>query len=107
MRAYSREANDLGQWIFALFVAMAFTAATRAQTHLAADGVARSYSTRTRAVIARLGAPLGLVPWALLVLVAGKNIVISSLLVPEAFPDTCDPGCLSMKSTLWQLSPGP
>jgi len=30
-RAYSREANDLGQLIFALYVAMSVTAATRAR----------------------------------------------------------------------------
>jgi hypothetical protein len=30
VKHYSREANDLGQWLFALYVAMAFTAATRA-----------------------------------------------------------------------------
>jgi TRAP-type C4-dicarboxylate transport system permease small subunit len=41
VRSYSREANDLGQWLFALYVALAFTAATRAHTHLSADTVAR------------------------------------------------------------------
>ncbi len=29
VRAYSREANDLGQWIFALYVSLALTFATR------------------------------------------------------------------------------
>src|SRR3954470_6363257 len=62
-RAYSREANDLGQWLFALYVAMAFTAATRAHMHLAADAVARHYPQRTRILLARVGALLGLIPW--------------------------------------------
>ena len=53
VRSYSREANDLGQWLFALYVAMAFTAATRDHTHLSADTVARMYSERTRARLAR------------------------------------------------------
>ena len=44
VRAYSREANDLGQIIFALFVAVSVTAATRAGTHLAADTLAQRYS---------------------------------------------------------------
>ena len=35
IQVYSREANDLGQWLFALYVAAAVTAATRAGTHLA------------------------------------------------------------------------
>src|ERR1043165_5840955 len=62
VRSYSRDANDLGQWLFALYVAMAFTAATRAHTHLAADTVARLYSEKTRARLAWLGALVGLVP---------------------------------------------
>src|SRR5258708_31247628 len=45
---FSREANDLGQWLFALYVAMAFTAATRAHTHLAPHAVARHYAEHTR-----------------------------------------------------------
>src|ERR1700688_2803789 len=38
---YSREANDLGQWLFALYMAASIAAATRAQTHLAADTISR------------------------------------------------------------------
>src|SRR5437667_11641721 len=72
-RTYSREANDLGQWLFALYVAMAFTAATRAHTHLAADAVARHYPERTRVLLARLGALLGLFPWALFVIFGGAS----------------------------------
>ena len=53
---YSREANDLGQWLFALYVAVSITAATRAGTHLAADTVARNYSAATRDWLARAGA---------------------------------------------------
>ena len=48
VRCCSREANDLGQIIFALFVAVSVTAATRAGTHLAADTLAHRYSARTR-----------------------------------------------------------
>ena len=69
---YSREANDLGQWLFALYVAMAFTAATRAHTHLAADALARHYSAGARAWLWRLGVLIGLVPWALFVAIAGS-----------------------------------
>src|SRR5437588_9469925 len=43
LRVYSREANDLGQWIFALYVAASVTAATRERMHLAADLIARNY----------------------------------------------------------------
>src|SRR5258708_36604212 len=75
-RAYSREANDLGQLIFALYVAMSVTAATRAGTHLAADALARRYSERCRIRLARLGAALGLPPWSAFVLLSSKSLVI-------------------------------
>jgi TRAP-type mannitol/chloroaromatic compound transport system permease small subunit len=104
VRSYSREANDLGQWIFALYVAMAFTAATRAHTHLAADTVARIYSERTRARLARAGALIGLAPWALFVIFGGANLVLSSLRVFERFADTSNPGYFFIKFAVWVLA---
>jgi TRAP-type mannitol/chloroaromatic compound transport system permease small subunit len=104
VRSYSREANDLGQWIFALYVAMAFTAATRAHTHLAADAVARIYSERTRARLAQAGALIGLVPWALFVIFGGANLVLSSLRVLERFADTSNPGYFLIKFAVWVLA---
>ena len=104
VRSYSREANDLGQWIFALYVAASVTAATRAPTHLAADILARRYRPAVRALIMRCGALLGLMPWALLVLIAGKNIVVSSVVSLEAFPDTYNPGYFFVKIALWLLA---
>jgi TRAP-type mannitol/chloroaromatic compound transport system permease small subunit len=103
VRSHSREANDLGQWLFALYVAMSVTAATRARTHLAADLLARRYTPAVRDLIARCGAALGLVPWALLLLVAGKSIVLNSVGVLEAFPDTNNPGYFFIKIALWLL----
>jgi TRAP-type C4-dicarboxylate transport system permease small subunit len=104
VRAWSREANDLGQWLFALYVAMAFTAATRAHTHLAADALARHYSEPTRALLARLGALLSLVPWALFVIIGGAHLVLPSLRLLEAFPDTFNPGYFIIKLALWVLA---
>jgi TRAP-type mannitol/chloroaromatic compound transport system permease small subunit len=103
-RAYSREANDLGQWLFALYVAMCFTAATRAHTHLAADTVARTYSDTTRERLARLGAMFGLVPWALFIIVGGWSLVAGSLRTVESFPDTNNPGYFVVKLALWLLA---
>src|SRR5262249_14517294 len=78
VRSYSRQATDLGQWIFALYAAASVTAATRARSQLAADMLARRYRPALRAWLVRCGAALGVVPWALLVLIAGKNLVWSS-----------------------------
>ena len=103
-RSYSREANDLGQIIFALFVAVSITAATRAGTHLAADAVAQRYSPRLRVHIRQIGALVGIAPWALFILFASKSAVISSLQVREGFPDTGNPGYFIIKLALWIMA---
>lgn len=100
----SREANDLGQWMFALYVAASVTAATRTHTHLAADVLARRYRPGTRDLIARCGAAGGLVLWAALVLAASKNIVTTSVRSLEAFPDTYNPGYFIIKLAVWLLA---
>jgi len=101
---YSREANDLGQWLFALYVAASITAATRAKSHLAADTIARNYSDATRQWLARAGALLGLVPWSVIVLVTGWPVVRDSTLLFERFPDTGNPGYFIVKIALLLLA---
>ncbi|HXX07878.1 MAG TPA: TRAP transporter small permease subunit [Pseudolabrys sp.] len=103
-RSYSREANDFGQILFALFVAVSVTAATRAGTHLAADAVAQRYSARTRHIIWKVGAIAGFVPWALFILVTSKSIVTYSLQLRETFPDTANPGYFIIKLALWVMA---
>jgi TRAP-type C4-dicarboxylate transport system permease small subunit len=104
VRAYSREANDLGQIIFALYVAVSVTAATRAGTHLAADTLAQRYSPRVRRRIKQFGSALGLVPWALFVTISGKSMLLPSLQELEAFPDTYNPGYFILKLALWLMT---
>jgi len=103
-RGYSREANDLGQLVFALFIAVSVTAATRARTHLAADLLARRYSARTRRRLDRVGSAVGLLPWALFVLIAGKSAVISSIRDLESFQDSGNPGYFLVKIALWVMA---
>lgn len=102
-QVYSREANDLGQWIFAIYVAASVTAATRAGTHLGTDAVARFYPGTIRRALTRLGAIL-LVPWALYVVLGSKDIVLGSIRGLEAFPDTNNPGYFLIKTALWMLA---
>ena len=102
-RVYSREANDLGQWIFAIYVAVSVTGATRARTHLGTDAVARFYPGKIRQALTRFGAAL-LVPWALFVLIGSKDIVLNSVRGLEAFPDTNNPGYFLIKTALWILA---
>lgn len=104
VRGYSREANDLGQIIFALYVAFSITAATRAGTHLAADTLAQRYSARTRRHLKQVGAAFAVLPWAVFVLFAGKLFVVSSVLGLESFPDTNNFGYFIIKSALWIMA---
>jgi TRAP-type mannitol/chloroaromatic compound transport system permease small subunit len=97
---YSREANDLGQWMFAIYVAVSVTAATRARAHLAADTIARRYSAATREWLARAGALCGLIPWSIIVLVTSWSLVRDSTLLLERFPDTGNPGYFIIKLAL-------
>jgi TRAP-type mannitol/chloroaromatic compound transport system permease small subunit len=104
VHAYSSQANDLGQIFFALYVAVSVSAATRAGAHLAADSLAQHYTARTRAWLKRLGAGLGLLPWALFVLIASKAFVVPSLMELEAFPETDNPGYFFIKVALWLMA---
>jgi TRAP-type mannitol/chloroaromatic compound transport system permease small subunit len=104
VQAYSREANDLGQLLFALYVAGAVTAATRARAHLAADMLARHYPAKRRNWISRLGAALVLLPWSLFVLVASGRLVFASVLGLESFPETFNPGYFVVKLAVWLLA---
>ena len=101
---YSREANDLGQVTFALFVAASVTAATRAGTHLAADLFAQRYSARTRRRLNQAGAAIGLLPWALFVLIASRTTIVSSVRDLESFQDSGNPGYFLVKLALWVMA---
>ena len=100
----SRQANDLGQIIFALLVAVSVTAATRAGTHLAADTFAQHYSPRTRHRLRQICAIVALLPWSLFVIFASKSFVLSSVLGLEAFADTGNPGYYIIKGALWLMA---
>ena len=85
--------------MFALYVAVAITAATRARAHLATDVVARRYSPRTNALLSRVMPLLVLVPWSAFVIFASWAPLRVSLGVLEAFPDTTNPGYFLVKAS--------
>jgi len=97
VRAWSREANDLGQWIFALYVSLAMTFATRERTHLAVDAIAHGYSARLRGLIARWGGFLCVAPWAVFMVWTVWPTMQRSLLSLEKFPDTNNFGYFFIK----------
>ena len=55
---------------------------------------------KTRLLIVRLGALLGLLPWAVFILFAGRKIVFWSLMQTELFPDTYNPGYFLIKCAM-------
>jgi TRAP-type mannitol/chloroaromatic compound transport system permease small subunit len=101
---YSREANDLAQTLFALYVAVAITDATRRRTHLAADTFALRYPTRLRRLLTRIAALVVLAPWALFILYASWPMVLQSVRQLESFPETYNPGYFIVKLALMLLA---
>jgi TRAP-type mannitol/chloroaromatic compound transport system permease small subunit len=100
IQAYSREANDLAQCLFALYVSIAITSATRRHVHLATDVVAERFSPRMRRTLARTGALFVLVPWSLFILYAAWPMTMQSVRQLEAFPETFNPGYFLLKIAL-------
>jgi len=104
VHAYAIQANDTAQWMFALYVSVALTFATRERTHLAADAFAQRYSPETRQRIARIGGFFCIVPWSLFILVVLTPAVWQSILELEGFPETYDPGYFIIKVATWLLA---
>src|SRR6202171_1907878 len=104
LQAYSREANDLAQVLFALYVSVAITAATRHHAHLAADAFARRYHGAVRYMLMRLGALFVLIPWSMFVIYAAWPSVAQSVRQLEGFPETFNPGYFIIKLALLMLA---
>ena len=103
-QAYSREANDLAQILFGIYVSIAITAASRAHAHLSAEGAARQLDSRTRRVLARVAAAAVLVPWSAFVLYAGSGSLVQSIGQFERFPETFNPGYFLLRIALALLA---
>jgi TRAP-type mannitol/chloroaromatic compound transport system permease small subunit len=106
VQAYSREANDLGQILFAFYVALAVTSASRSRSHIAVESLAQRYSPEIRDHLHRLCSALILIPWAGFIIWAGRPIVINATLQLERFQDTANPGYFLIKIAVWVLAAG-
>ena len=102
--AWSRDANDAAQWIFALYVALALRAATRARAHMAAGLVRRHGAGRWRRAIDRYGEAILVLPWALFVVASSALPTWRSLAGLEAFPDTFNPLYFLIRCAAWLLA---
>ena len=104
VQAYSRDANDLAQILFALYVAVAITAATRDGTHLAADTYSRRYTPVARGRLLRVASGAVLVPLALVIIAAGAPAAWMSLLQLERFPETLNAGYFVVRAAALLLA---
>ena len=102
--AWSRQANDVAQWVFALYVALALREATRQRAHMAAGLFVARYPLRWRRRIARFGEAIFVLPWAIFVLVTGAVPTWNSVLGLEAFPDTFNPLYFVIRASAWLLA---
>ncbi|MDD5250070.1 MAG: TRAP transporter small permease subunit [Rhodocyclaceae bacterium] len=100
LQAGSREANDLAQILFALYVAVAVNYATRRHAHLAADAWAHRYAPATRWRLARIAALCASLPWSLFVLYATGPSVAQSFGQLESFPETFNPGYFLVRAAV-------
>jgi len=103
-KGWSREANDLGQCVFALYVAVSLTAATRSGAHLASDALAHRHGERLRRALEAGLILLGLLPWSLFLLIVGWPALLTSLRGLEAFPDTGNPGYFLIRASGFLLA---
>ncbi|MGZ3158510.1 MAG: TRAP transporter small permease subunit [Burkholderiaceae bacterium] len=102
--AFSREANDLAQLLFGLYVSIGITYATRSQLHLTPNVLAQHYSPQIRAWFLRLVSVCIVIPWAAFILSAATPMVWQSILQLEKFPDTFNPGYFILKMGVWLLA---
>ena len=93
----SREANDAGQWIFALYVSLAMTFATRERAHLAVDAIAHDYPAAARGTISRWGGFACVAPWAAFMIWTIGPTAWRSALMLEKFSETLNPGYFLIK----------
>jgi TRAP-type C4-dicarboxylate transport system permease small subunit len=102
--AWSRQANDIAQWIFAIYVALALREATRRRAHMAAAFLIGRYPLRWQRRLARFGEALAVLPWAAFVLFAGAAPTWNSVAELEAFPDTGNPLYFLIRVSTWLLA---
>lgn len=104
LQRWSREANDVAQIIFAIYVAIAVSYATRRRTHLAADVLASRYPERVRLRLERAAALLVALPWALFILYSSWPSLIQSFAQMESFPETYNPGYFLLRGAVALLA---
>lgn len=98
--AGAAQANDLAQWLFALYVALAIGHAGRRGAHLVARPDLAQPAQGRPPLWRRVGAPLCVLPWALYLALGAAPMVWQSVRGLERFPETANPGYWLVKVAL-------
>ena len=98
------QANDLAQWLFALYVAVALRHARRRGAHLVARPDLAADTAGRHARLRRIGAALCVLPWSLFLVFTAAAPVMRSVEALELFPDTFNPGYFMIKVALLLLA---
>lgn len=97
-------ANDLAQWLFAIYVALALRHADRRDAHLVSRPDLRDAGQGGVRRLRQAGAPLALLAWAVFVWITGWPNAWRSLQGLENFPETANPGYFIVKLALLLLA---
>ena len=104
VEAYSRDANNIAQIVFAVYGAVAITAASRSKAHLAFVGY-RKFASSKRTILWRPWARLACVgPWAAFMLWTAVPQMVESIRVMEKFGEGFTPGYFVMRIALVVLA---
>ena len=103
VQAHSAQANDFAQILFALYMAVAVTAASRERAHLSAGHPPQVHGPapgrwRAWAMLACTA------PWALFLLWSSAPSLWQSLRQFERFGETFNPGYFIIKLALWLMA---
>jgi len=103
LQAYSRQANDVAQILFGVYGAVAITAASVSNTHLA---LAKPAQTATETIATwRAWALLACVaPWALFLLWTAVPQMLASIAAREIFSEGLTPGYFMLRIALVLLA---
>ena len=97
LHAFSGQANDLAQLLFAAYVGIAITHATRTGSHLTPDLLSRHHPEGLRRRVRAIAACCVVLPWSVFVFLASLPMVGQSLAQLERFPETGNPGYCLLK----------
>jgi TRAP-type C4-dicarboxylate transport system permease small subunit len=100
----SAQANDMAQWLFALYVAAAVSHAQRRAAHLVARPDLAERGSTVAQRWRRCGGALCVLPWAVYLAVVSAPTVWRSLLSGERFAETLSPGYFLIKLALLLLA---